>query len=453
MAWTLAALSLSVLFAAPQGEPQQDGPKLLSSSDVSALNKKAAEWFESWIKHEFMPASEPRGKRAAAARALKKDKESFLKEWESQQKKLKKGDILASLPDLRAVFANTFPYDRQSTSGQVKIVKESEESSPYGLVAPRRYDPRDAYRGIFVIPGWDDEQKDWARVEDWFEGTWNDSELNEGTIFILPQMPKALDLDSKLDPADGETVENQRLRAILTPAGQVQREYNLDRERLLLDSAKGSGAFALRLCSYFPDRFAGLILRHPVDVTKDMRLGSLAGLPILLISTKDTKDVAEDLRSKLEALQSGTTTVLEGKGAYPFKDSEAEIAAWAKDVRRKLNRSRVVVEPNSDRFNDAYWVQLGTVEPLANLPMDKQPRFVVEADRANNRINVDSRGVGDFRLLLNDEILDLSKPFTVVVNGTAIKQENERSITFLTDEIKNRFDPTWIFVTDFKKAE
>jgi hypothetical protein len=88
-------------------------------------------------------------------------------------------------------------------------------------------------------------------------------------------------------------------------------------------------------------------------------------------------------------------------------------------------------------------------EPLAGVPEDQKPRVVVESDKESNRIKVDARGVSDFMLLLNDDIVDLGKDFTVEVNGVLFKEKRDRNLQFLADQMQEQFDPTWTFTTSF----
>ena len=58
---------------------------------------------------------------------------------------------------------------------------------------------------------------------------------------------------------------------------------------MFIDCGDGTSGFGIRLLTYFPSRFAGAILRAPADPGK-LPLDSLAGLPLLLVSTANTKE-------------------------------------------------------------------------------------------------------------------------------------------------------------------
>ena len=106
---------------------------------------------------------------------------------------------------------------------------------------------------------------------------------------------------------------------------------------------------------------------------------------------------------------------------------------------------KVVLEPNHDRFKKAYWVNIHVAESLLTTTGDDQPRLSVEADREQNRITVEAKSVERFELLLNDEIVDLSKEFTIVVNGKAIQEQRRRSFRDMHSRMVTRNDWDYLF--------
>src|SRR5690606_29644523 len=111
--------------------------------------------------------------------------------------------------------------------------------------------------------------------------------------------------------------------------GVVQRAFNLDRNQLFLDAGKGSMGYVLRVASYFPERFAGVVVRHASELSPRMRLGSLTGMPILILDDGQNPH-AKALAEKLQALEGGAVTVLatEAGDTYPFAQSRAGIEEW-----------------------------------------------------------------------------------------------------------------------------
>jgi hypothetical protein len=101
---------------------------------------------------------------------------------------------------------------------------------------------------------------------------------------------------------------------------------------------------------------------------------------------------------------------------------------------------RVVVEPVTDDHNRAYWVDIEDAELLASTPEARLPRLEAEADRATNTVRVACRGVERFTLQLNDDLLDLGRPFSVVVNGREYREQRTRSFQQLRDGLVARGD-------------
>ena len=79
-----------------------------------------------------------------------------------------------------------------------------------------------------------------------------------------------------------------------------------------------------------------------------------------------------------------------------------------------------------------------------NETIDLAPMEVV-ADRENNRITVDAQGVERFELLLNDDLIDLDKEFTLVINGKASKETRRRSFRDMKSRMMLRNDWDYLF--------
>ena len=443
-----SALTLSVGLLAPAAAAQaaSDEPKILSASDCKSLNKKVRDWFEAWVsfRHE---ATSPKAKRSANSK-MESARESFQKEWDA---KSRKADPLASVADLRAVFEGAFPYGRESSSGVLKQVKGSSSDPVYWMMVPRKYDEKTPYPTALVMSGYDAARGEWTAPKAHYDATWGGGGLVDSSLVLLPELDAGMDFDPVPDfSKDGaEDAETARLMTVLASAGLFQQQFNVDRERLILDTGRGASGFALRLATYFPHRFAGLVLRHPVDVTTELRLASIATVPVLLISSPETKDACDALVKAFAELGQNHCKVIEGKGAYPFSESQPEIEAWFAECRRPLTPLELTIEPNHEAFNDSFWVSLGKTEPVAGVPFEQRPRLAIKVDREANRIKVDSRGVSDFLMMLNDDIVDLDQEFTIEVNGTLYKEKRARRMSFLVDTMQERFDPTWIFTTSF----
>lgn len=441
---TLALFSLPV----PQGGEGAQNQPVLSAAEQKSLNKKLADLIESQKTWDEATGN----KRDSASRKHEKAKEAFMKEWESRCEKTKT-NLLASVPDLRAIFANVLPYDRASGSGTLKKEELKDARAiekTYALFVPKSYKPEVPVRTVVVIPG-SDAAGNWVECRDWFRDTWDNAAALADTLFNVIQVPKGFDLDSIPDfskPGD-DGKENSRIALVLASWGSTVKTYNLDRDRLFLDCGKGSSGFGLRLASMFPDRFAGIVLRDVPDVD-GIRLGSLNGMAVAIVAPAADKAAATKLEQRLNGLYAGACTVIEAKGEYPFAASTADIETWMGGVKRNLMQPKIVVEPNHPRFTKAYWVTIDRMESIAGIPLGQRARIEVEADRKQNRINVKSSGVEAFSLLLNDELVDLDKEVTVVINDKAVVKKRGRELSSLIELVyTQKLDTGWLFPTTF----
>ena len=437
----LALTTLSLLVASPQGEPDPRLKVTLGKSDLTSLNKKAQEWVPAIIEWSN---STKGGSRIRKKHDRAKDK--FMKAFDS---KSKKSPLLKSVGDLLGIFDKSFAYKRESTSGEIKKIAKKTSEYKYGLLAPKRYDPRNAYPSVVVLAGLNDK-KEWSDPLQYLPAAWKGTESYADTIFVMPEM---LDSDYETKPdlssSTGSEDEFKRIRGVLGVFGEIQRTFRLDRRRMFLDCGAGNCAFGLRMATYFPDRFCGIILRNPV-LPEALSLDSLGRVPILLVSTPDTAATCDKIQKALDAVAPGFVTIVTGEGDSPYTNAAAEIDAWIRTKSRQLFPAEVLITPNHDRFQKGHWVEIIASEPLESLTVDERPYARVKSDAENNRIIITTRNVSEMGLYLNDCFVDLDKEVVFIVNGEESKQTFPRSMTTLTKYMLRRFDPTFLYTAYYR---
>ena len=441
--------SLAVLALLPQAPPgngqgDPDGrPPLLTPAEQLVLRNKVAEFIKCNDAYDRATAVRDREK---ANRPREKAKGEFEKEWDKQEKK--GHNLLASMADLRAIYENCFSLDRpEFTLGNLRAEKVKADGSEYSFFLPKTYKADKPMRTVIVLPGTAAAGAPaWAKPADYFGAVWDKTTAQNDTIFHVCVAPAGLELDPVPDfSREGQVDEEQRrIQVVWSGFGLVMNDYNVDRPRVFLDCGRATCGFGLRFVSMFPDRFAGLILRQPIDVP-DIRLGSLLGIPVLMLQTAATAGDVTALKGRLEAVTPDSVTVVEATDEYPHKGASAQIEAWMQKQHRKIVPKKVVIESNHDRFNRSYWVDMDRVEPLSTAGPDDKPRLEVEADRATNRITVKAQGVDSFFLYLNDDLVDLDKEFTVVINDKASPEKRARSFREMQERLLVRRDWEYIF--------
>ncbi|MCB9878555.1 MAG: hypothetical protein H6835_13240 [Planctomycetes bacterium] len=443
----LLAVSLSLLAAVtPQDPPATGGaaaggqqPKL-ADRELKTLSDRLREYLAAETAYDLADNSKDREK---TGKVRMKAKDKFEGEWDRAEKKV---NLLASTADLRAIFFNCFERERPKHGlGSLQKGKIKDTDVEYSVYLPKSYKPTTPLPTVLLLPSATGAGS-WGKAGNAFEDAWEGQALADSTIFAIPHLPEGLEMDPIPDfnREGAEAEEEKRNGTVLRTLGAVMNDYNVDRGRVFLDCGKGTCGYGLRLLTLFPDRFAGLVLRDPTAVD-DLRLGSLLGIPVLMVKTGDNAAVVESLQKRLEEKDPGKVTVIDGKGSYPFKESAPEIGDWMANKQRNMTPLHVVIEPNHDRFNRSYWVDIEVADSLLTTSGDKRPRLEVKADPQTNRITVDAVGVERFEVVLNDDLVDLDKEFTIVVNGKAVQETRRRSFSEMKKRMEGRSDWDYLF--------
>lgn len=446
---TLALAPLGLL--SPQGSAPAAGQDpapgakaaLLAPAEQEGLRTKLIKYLDA---EERWQGASGLKNREKASKAREKAKDEFEKDWAKLEKK---GDLLGSMADMYAIFQNCFVIEKPTAGlGQLRAEKLKEDGTEYSFWLPKTYVPEKPHRTVVVLPGTTAANAvgTWTKPADYFAATWDKTNLVNSAIVQVCQIPAGLELDPVPDfSREGAAAEeDRRNKTVFTAFGHLMGGCNVERNAVFLDCGRGSCGYGLRFLSMFPDRFAGIVLREPVAVD-DIRLGSLHGKPVLMLKTAANAAAVDALKTRLEGITPGSVTVLDTTDDYPHKGSAGDIETWMTKQKRDMTPNKVVIEPNHDLFKRAYWVNIDRADPLQGLPADARPRIEVEADRASNRIVVKARGIESFALFLNDDIVDLSKEFTVVVNDKAVVEKRVRSFRDMRERMVTRRDWEYLF--------
>jgi hypothetical protein len=427
------AYIIPIVLAVASGAAAQDpDPRLkpsLKPAEVKRLNTLA----KKWIAAELRWDEEPRHRKTRD-----RERAKFMAELE---KKSRKTDALASVGNLLSMFDQVFPYKKNKTFG---IIKEFKDPRHF-LLGPKAYDSKKKFASVLVLPSWNEKKSAWTTAKAHVEATWKSSALTKSTFVVLPELRKGDDYNKVPEQTPkGHIDEKERIRGVLGAFGAVQRNFRLDRQKMFIDCGDGTSGFGLRLLSYFPSRFAGAILRAPTDHGK-LALDSLAGLPLLLISTENTKATCDKIKSTLDALHTESQVSIVGYDADPAKMAAA-VDEWMKGKVKRLYPSKVLLSPTHDAFHKAYWVEIIACEPIDSIGPKEKLFLNVSSDREKNRVTISSEGVSEIGLYLNDYLLDLDKEVTFVVNGKEIKGTKfQRSIRTIERYMRRAYDPTALY--------
>ncbi|MBL8755044.1 MAG: hypothetical protein JNK15_17200 [Planctomycetes bacterium] len=383
-----------------------------------------------------------------------KSKAAWDAEWKKAEAKVAKtGILLASTADVSAIFENCFTVKPPKNSpGELRKEQVSDTDIEFSYMLPKSYKNTVPTRMVFLLTGSGGANGAtmWTKASDYYGATWAKSATEADAIFHIPTIPAQLELDPIPDYSreGAEAEEDKRSRMMLASLGTMMQMANIDRRRIVLDCGRGNSGYGLRFMTLFPDRWAGAILREPTAVD-DLRLGTLTGIPILLVRTAATAATVDALAKRLEEISPKKITVLDAADEYPHKALTPKIEEWMAGCRRNMVPSRIVIEPNHDQFNRAYWAKIDVANPLLTSAPDKKARLEVVAERAVNRITVKTVGVESFTLMLNDDLVDLDKEFTVVINDKAVTEKKTRVLRDLKDNVVTRMDWDYLFPVKF----
>lgn len=432
------AASLSLILAAVPQTQGGDKP-ILNARDQKSLADKLKKYLAAEITYDNAEGKA----REKAGKSRRKAKKAFTDAWENAEKK---GEILGSMGDLKSIYHNCFSPGK-AKHGKGKMYPQSMGSGSdlkWGIYVPKKYKEKTPWPAIVSLP--DGKAGVWTKPADHFKKTWDGSAMMATHVVHIPQIPEGLELDPVPDYSrDGaEKDEDSRNRTVLGTLGFVLNNYNIERDQVFLDCGREACGYGVRLASLFPDRFAGVVLRDAIEVD-DIRLGALSNLPILMLKSGDNAQAVDALKKRLDEFCPGMATVIDAKGAFPHLDSAPDILDWMGKHKRVMAPKKVVLEPNHDRFKKAYWVNIHVAESLLTTSAEEKPRLQVEADREQNRITVEAKSVERFELLLNDDIVDLSKEFTIVINGKAVQETRRRSFRDMQNRMVTRNDWDYLF--------
>lgn len=447
-----ATLCIAALALVPQGDPSIQYPVTLKKGSMKKLQKRLSDMLEDQARLSSMKVGDPA--RSGARERLGKSRMAFRAEWDRQNKE---GRLLRSMGDLLEMFRTAYPYEKQRGKGKLLMEEQTFRGglAEFGLMIPKKYKVGEPAPMVISVPGM--SSGSWLAPDKHYKATWDGSDFAKTGLVVVPKLPKDMELDPMPDVSQPTAFAAEVKRMQVTAGAalyKVLRSHRVDSDRVFLDCGKGASAFGLRVATYAPRWFAGLILRDPKDI-EGMRLGSLLGTPVLLLKSSDNAAEVDKLKQRLDAVDGALATVLEVSGDAPYTDQTGAITEWMAGVRRNLFQSRVVVEPNYDLFKDACWAYIDRASSISEVADDKRPRLEVVADRESNRLTVKTVNVDSFYVFLNDALLDLDKEFTVEINGVATTHKFQRSINQMIKWSADLFpasDPSYLFPVRFSAA-
>jgi hypothetical protein len=281
---------------------------------------------------------------------------------------------------------------------------------PYYMYLPEDYDPAEVYPA-FVYLGMGDGRGDYA-LNAVVTGLKKAGRMSR-YILLVPQAHGLW-----WDPS----AEGPLNRVLLTFLHSVSADTN----QIYLGGSSNGGMGTMFYGTHLPDRFAAVASNMGYPVVDREFLSKPQDLDLLknLFNAKvflshggdDDQVTPEGDRSAYALLKKGPLPVtyveLPGKGHdIPIADVLAKALAVFDSRQRDPFPKRIDFTMNEQAYAACYWIE---IEDYSALPARVTARI------QGNTVDVESAGVRQMKLSLDDNLVDLSKPVTVRVNGKEI---------------------------------
>jgi pimeloyl-ACP methyl ester carboxylesterase len=437
---------------AAQPSTARPGP-LLTPKDHTELGRLLRIWFERRIADVTLANEEDKPGKERKRRKLADDiKEAKKRFWDEVEKRSPKDvSLLKSMADLKAIFAHAMPYQNQPATGDVanRTLKVGDDKQvTYAVSIPKSYRPDAKHPLLISLPTRTDDDKRWVDSKKHLENVWKGSPLFTESIVIAPAFPDDLELKDRVDltKTQDTNVEEDRIRYFWENLAKLFVDYHLDTDRVFLECSPQSSLFGARLATYFPDRFAGLILREPGDLSSILP-ENLRYVPVCLVVSAAGEKTADAFLKRLDDLGIKTGKKIVSQGVAPFAEDNDEVLAWMKPLARDLFPKEITIAPTHERWRRAYWGTIEVCDPIVGVPAADRPSLVISCDPAQNRINVTSKGVQSFRMLLNDSLVNLDEKIVIFANGNHLWSGTwDRDRELLANEVLIRNDVNFLVV-------
>ncbi len=255
---------------------------------------------------------------------------------------------------------------------------------------------------------------------------------------------------------------------VLETIRQAERRYHVDPGRVFLTGMSNGGIGAWLIGTHHAPLFAGLApMASGLDDVLMPFLANLRNTPVYIIhGAKDQVmpvDLSRSIARELDVL--GYPYVYRehqrehpmAGGHYFPREELPDLVAWFNRQRREPLPTSLTVVRDGSHFQPFNWVRLDATDPIAVFSedlVDKRDERIkrrvyarLDASIAgSNRIEVKAEHVQRYSLFLSGELIDFSKPLTVVTNGRlSFEGTVIPSVETLLRQARLRQDPERLF--------
>ncbi|NGZ95648.1 MAG: hypothetical protein CV089_05875 [Nitrospira sp. WS110] len=355
----------------------------------------------------------------------------------------------ASIESVSRIIKEGRPYQSQPTGilPSEQIVVRG-QTYPLSLFVPESYETAKRYALVVCLHGFGFTGEEY--LERWR------TRLGEDYLLACPTYPSGAWFTRRAEELVLETIQD------------VTRRYHIDPDRVFLTGMSNGGIGAWLIGMHHAPLFAGIApMASGLDDVLMPFLANLRSTPIYIIhGSKDQVmpvHLSRSIARELDAL--GYPYVYReherehpiAGGHYFPKEELPDLVAWFDHQRRQSLLRRVTLVRDASHFQPFTWVRLDATDPIAAFSddlVDKRDerikrRVYAKLDASipgTNRIEVKVEHVQRFSLFLNEQLIDVSTPLTVLTNGhVSFEGTVTPSLETLLRQARLRQDPERLF--------
>lgn len=326
----------------------------------------------------------------------------------------------ATLPAVSSILSEGRSYPSAPVGMQPEQeVTVGSQVFEYGLYVPENYRPEKAYPLVICLHGAGFTGD--AYLERW------QARLNDNYILACPT----------LTYGDWWTRTAEQL--VLVTIRAVTGTYHIDPERIFLTGMSNGGIGAYLIGAHYARQFAAIVpMASGLDHVLMPFLENFQETPLYIIHGKRDQVMPVELsRSIVDTLAELNYTYVYREhdrihpmaGGHFFPREElADLVAWLGQQHRNPYPKKLRVVEDATHLLRFGWVRIDATERIASFTealIDHQDEAIksrlyarLDATIKENTIAVHSQRVRRYTLFLNDQLVDLTRPVTVVTNDT-----------------------------------
>ncbi len=294
---------------------------------------------------------------------------------------------------------------------------------PFRLYLPEGYDGRTPMPMLIVLHGTSGNQDTYFDSPAYGSGIYKQLADRHGVILLSPHGRGVTEYHGI-----GE-------HDVLTVMDLVMRDYAVDEDRVVMSGLSMGGTGTSYLCCLYPDLFAGGV--GIGGCYKDQALlPNLRHVPMLFLQGEYDwplygREGPFRIAPRLQELGFDATLEIVPKSPHNAVPLTAErLFDWVGQQRRVRHPEHVSLRACSPIHGKAYWVEIREIERIGT------PASVEAHAKGGNVLEVEAHNAASVALFPDPELLDLSAPIEVKVNGQGIARvdcSSEQEIRLSTD--------------------